>query len=170
MLLQPQIQSFSQYIPWSEIKSWRCLGCGVCCWRFNAVLSPFEYVQFLQTFGSEVIEIDSLGNPHIRKIENRCMFQTYSGLCALQPLGMKPLACKLWPFAVYGEENSPKPQGEATFYHRGHRYYIYVNPQCLGVNMGHPKEYLSTLHEVVNISLDPLHEQKYSTFHYIISA
>lgn len=155
--------SLSNYVPWKRISSWRCLACGRCCSQFTVVLRAYEYAQILQAFGPEVIDINSLGNPCLRRVGGRCVFQDSSGLCTLQPLGLKPVTCKLWPFAVRRGELEDKQEREAVFYHQGERYYIFVNSSCTGINKGDPDRLSSILHEIVEISLNPSLPQKHST-------
>lgn len=145
-------------LPWRRIRSWACLACGECCQRFRPVLSAYEYALFLRKFGSGVIEIDSLGNPHLRHVRGRCTFLNSKNLCQLQPLGMKPWVCKLWPFKV-----SNKLDPRAEFRYEGREYHIFVDPSCRGVNKGDPQRLPATISEIIDIYHDPSTEQRYST-------
>ena len=147
--------SFPKYLSWRSIKSWRCTTCGRCCREYRVILRPYEYTSISRLFGPTAIMIDSLGNPCLNNVGDRCIFQDFSGSCALQPLGIKPLACKLWPLSVYGSETRMRRRGEAVFHHRGEEYYIYANPACTGINKGKPEELPLTLHEIVEISNIP---------------
>lgn len=137
--------------------------CGTCCSRLKVPLRSYEYARIFQVFGPKVIRIDSSGKPYLKKVKGNCVFQDPSRLCVLQPLGLKPVACKLWPFAISRREVEGKRNRRAVFRHRGERYYAYINPSCNGINQGNPKQFPSTLHEVVEISLNPSKLQKYST-------
>ncbi len=153
-----------RYVPWRRISSWRCLGCGLCCGRYRAQLRTIEYARLLERFGSWCIDLSTVGRPSLRRIAGRCIFQDVSGGCGLQPLGMKPAACKLWPFLVYGRGRASKRRPDALLEHRGERYYVYVNIWCSGVNAGDPRELEPTVREVAEIWSRPSRGQVYSTF------
>lgn len=153
----------SEYIPWRNISSWRCLACGRCCRRFNIPLRSYEYARIFQSFGPQVMRMHPSGKPYLEKRENRCVFHKTSGKCFLQEVGLKPLACKLWPFAVRQRRTENKNNQEAIFRHQEKTYYVYVKPSCPGINQGHPRNLPSILHEIVEISLHPTKTQEYST-------
>ncbi|MGE5575121.1 MAG: hypothetical protein ACM3UL_03200, partial [Ignavibacteria bacterium] len=55
--------------------------------------------------------------------------------CGLQ--GMKPEACKIWPFKVlaepkYGESN------QAVYDYMGHKLFVYADTMCSGLRYGTP--------------------------------
>lgn len=153
----------SGYVPWRKISSWRCLACGICCSRFKVPLRSYEYARIFQIFGSEVIRLHHSGKPYLKKSNGSCVFQDTSGLCLLQPLGLKPVACKLWPFAVRQRKIEGKHNREAAFHHKEKKYYVYVKPSCPGINQGRPPQLTSTLHEIVEISLNPTKPQENTT-------
>lgn len=145
------------YTPWRRIKSWRCLACGKCCRHFSVPLRAIEYVQITNNFGDGVVTIDT-GKPRLKKVGGTCVFQHPSGLCELQSLGLKPSACKLWPFAILDKKHT-----DAVFHFKGKKYYVYVNTSCMGINKGDPSELPLTVHEVIEISLNPDRPQACST-------
>jgi hypothetical protein len=153
-------------IPWSHIKSWRCLGCGnICCTSSLIPLTPKEWVRIVQKLGYEYTETGLTGFYLKRTAENRCVFQyEFMGkyLCAIQD--MKPKACKLWPFKVY---KYPKYgfAKEALYQYGEENLYIYVDTKCEGIIYGKPSNHLirNILPEFVEIALDTREEQVYST-------
>lgn len=151
------------YVPWREIRSWRCLACGMCCSRFNIPLRSYEYAQIFQVFGPQVMSLHHSGNSYLKKVKNKCVFQEDSGECFLQQMGLKPVACKLWPFAVSQRKIKQKDNRRAIFHHQGERYYVYIKPSCPGINQGRPKNLPSILHEIVEISINPTKLQEHST-------
>jgi Fe-S-cluster containining protein len=153
-----------RYIPWSRIRSWRCTGCGRCCSRFRVVLRAYEYALITENFGQMATWIDGLGDPCLAKVGGRCVFQDWSGLCRLQSMGMKPLACKVWPFIVQREPR-PRSTRDASFHYRGEEYFVYVDTTCPcdGMNRGDPDELPLTVAEAIEISRDPDRPQRYTT-------
>ena len=156
------------YIPWRRIDSWSCLACGECCRRFRPSLTAYEYALILDTFGPSYIGSSGLGKPCLRMVRGRCVFQNKAGLCSLQPLGMKPLACKLWPFRIKGKTARDTDEDEAIFQHKGQAYYVYVDPSCNGINQGDPRELPKVIHEVIEISKEPRKSQFHSTSRLLI--
>lgn len=158
--------NFNRYIPWRKIKAWSCLGCGSCCTHFRIILRPYEYALLTAVYGQETIQIDSTGNPCLRKVGGRCIFQDSYGWCILQPLGMKPLACKIWPFVVCSEAKSRYNPDEALFTYKGRDYYIYVDRShpCQGFNVGTLEKLYSTITEIIELQLKPSRQQLYSTY------
>jgi len=156
--------SWMRYIPWSSLRSWRCTGCGRCCSRFKIALRAYEYALITESFGRTVVWMDGLGNPCLKKVGGRCIFQDWDGLCKLQPMGMKPLTCKVWPFIVRREPQQ-RFTGDASFRHRGEEYFVYVDTlyPCGGMNKGEPEELPLTVAEAVEISRDPEKPQRYTT-------
>ena len=149
-------------IPIGRIRSWTCLACGMCCRVFRVALTPYEYAKLSTIFGPWCVDVDEFGNPCLRKVGGRCVFQTEEGLCGLQPLGLKPLACKVWPFRVLKRPKYGHPQ-EALFVYGGKRYYVYVNSMCSGVNRGDPRKLPLVVSEVIRILKRPSTPQRYST-------
>ncbi|MEM2093944.1 MAG: YkgJ family cysteine cluster protein [Candidatus Bathyarchaeia archaeon] len=152
-----------RYIPWTWITSWRCLACGQCCSFFRIVLRIYEYALITRSFGEGSTYIDSLGNPCLKKTRGRCIFQDDQGLCQLQQLGMKPQACKLWPFIVCKEPK--KLSADAAFRHRGGEYYVYVDTlyPCPGINRGNPQQLQATIAEAIECALNSTNQQRHTT-------
>jgi len=108
--------------------------------------------------------IDDLGDPCLTKVGGRCVFQDWDGSCILQSLGMKPLACKVWPFIVH-REHPLRFASDASFRYRGEEYFVYVDMRCPcdGMNRGDPDELPLIVAEAVEISRDPDRPQRYTT-------
>ena len=115
-------------------------------------------------FGHGMTETDNLGNPCVRKVRGRCVFQDSEGLCNAQRLGLKPLACKLWPFMVFKEPRH-RFEAEASFRHQGSESFVYVDTAfpCSGLNKGNPEELPLILGEAVEVARDPGRAQRHTT-------
>ena len=152
-------------VPWSHVSSWRCTGCGICCRRFDVVLKFNEWLRLVQTYG---IGVTTAGLDRLylgKKPDGSCVFLSSTGnvcFCGLQ--GMKPLACKLWPFKIvdkprYGMAN------EAAYDYRGRRLYVYVDPFCPETRLGKPTPMMvhGVIPEFIEIALGLKEKQFYST-------
>lgn len=153
------------FVPWRNVAEWRCKGCGYCCKLYSVVLGFPEWLKITQTFGSETT-ITGLDRFFIkRQSDGTCAFlcrnvQNY--FCGLQ--GMKPEACKIWPFKVlaepkYGESN------QAAYEYKGNQLYVYADSMCSGLRYGSPTWEFSrtTITEFVEIALGLNHTQHKST-------
>lgn len=152
-------------IPWGEITSWSCLACGNCCREgFTVYLSPYEYARILR-FAPYALEAGS-SKPYLKKTGARCIFLNEYGLCQLQFLDLKPLACKIWPFIVLQKPKSFHSK-KARFYYNNEEYYVYINPHarsiCSGIGRGKPEELPLVINEVIEIYKGRIREQNYST-------
>ncbi len=155
-------------IPWARVRDWNCLACGECCKRFVIPLRADELARILHTFGEWAIEF-KLTKAYIRKpySGSRCIFQYRMQdrwLCILQEMGMKPVACKLWPFIPLVKPKYGRDR-EAFFEHLGERFYIYVDPRCPGVALGRPSLRLiqNVLPEVIELRLGIKAKQRFTT-------
>ncbi len=155
-------------IPWARVRDWSCLACGECCKWFMIPLRADELARILHTFGEWAIEF-KLTKAYIRKpySGSRCIFQYRmrdKWLCILQEMGMKPVACKLWPFIPLIKPKYGREQ-EAVFEHSGERFYIYVDPRCPGVTLGRPSLHLlqKVLPEVIELRLGIRTKQRFTT-------
>jgi hypothetical protein len=116
----------------------------------------------------DAIKLGRWGSPCLGRRNGNCYFLNDHGSCYLQPIGMKPFACKIWPFAVYSN-NKRYGEGDAYFRHRDEGYYVYL-PQnssiCPGINRGDPAELPLIISEIVELYKNPFKEQVYSTCNY----
>ena len=91
-------------IPWSRVKSWRCIGCGGCC-KFTVKITTKEWLNITRVYGYGIIR-QTVDGFYLRKTnDGLCPFLLrLSGrwFCGIQY--MKPLACKLWPFRILSDE------------------------------------------------------------------
>jgi len=127
-----------------------------------------ELARILHTFGEWAIEF-KLTKPYIRKLYSgsRCIFQYKvqdKWLCILQEMGMKPVACKIWPFIPLIKPKYGRDQ-EAIFEYSGERFYIYVDPRCPGITIGRPSFHLKreVLPEVIELRLGIRTQQRSTT-------
>ena len=140
----------SRYVPWQRIRSWTCIRCGECCKRFKVIITPYEYAR-ISHYSNGLVSIDDTSNLVLRKVGGRCVAQDRYGLCALQWLGLKPTACRVWPFTIFSNPKHRNP--EAFFLHEGKEYFVYVDRAypCAGMNRGNPEVLFSIIEEMVEI-------------------
>ena len=153
-------------VPWSQVKSWRCIGCGGCC-KLTVQVTANEWLNLTRLYGPELVE-QSIGGFYLRKtIGNVCPFlrrfpERFA--CDLQPMDIKPLACKSWPFRIcdtsrYGYHD------ESYFKNPNGEFFVYVYPHCPGVLYGKPTEELmnKVIPEFIAIRLGQARTQIYTT-------
>jgi len=92
------------------------LKCGNCCKGLEVGLTTYEYAK-IRAMVPAAVKFDSYGGITLKKIGARCVFLNEHGLCDLQPLGLKPSACKSWPFVVSREPKSDN-RDDARFTYR----------------------------------------------------
>ncbi|MCX8182017.1 MAG: YkgJ family cysteine cluster protein [Candidatus Methanomethyliaceae archaeon] len=127
-----------KYVPWSKISDWFCTACGKCCKEFKVPLRTYEMVLLANTFGFSCIEFGVSATYLKRRLDGRCVFQVKRNgkmVCGIQPL--KPVACKMWPFAVF-ESPHYEHSNEASFNFKNETFYVYVNNYCRGLIYGSP--------------------------------
>lgn len=152
-------------VPWRHVESWTCIACGRCCKGYDVSLRFNEWVNIVRNYGAGFTEprIDRLCLR--KKQDGTCIF-LYSfldrWLCGLQE--MKPRACKLWPFKIYDKPKYGRPR-EAFYTRWGKKFFIYVDPFCMGLRWGDPTQEFTqkTLPEFVEIALGLREKQHYST-------
>jgi hypothetical protein len=154
-----------QFVPWRQIHSWRCRGCGSCCKDYSVVLNFAEWMQITQMFGGQTT-IAAADKFFIAKTpEGSCSFlcrKAGNYGCALQ--AMKPNACKIWPFKILAEPKYGQPQ-QAAFTFAGRQLYVYGDSNCSGLTYGAPSwEFTNlTLTEFAAISMGICGSQRNST-------
>ncbi len=138
-------------VPWRLVADWRCLACGACCTRFRIPLRPDEAVSIARSIGEWAVEVRA-GRPYLARVGGRCAFLSGDGRCLLHPLGLKPRACKVWPFSV-SREPVHGLRDLARFEHLGRTWYVYADPRCPGLKLGEPGDRLrgEVIPEVVEI-------------------
>ncbi|MCX8204618.1 MAG: YkgJ family cysteine cluster protein [Candidatus Nezhaarchaeota archaeon] len=151
------------YLPWRKAGSWACLACGECCRKFVVVLTPYEYARLTNFFGLGVVDIDKHGDPCLRQVSDTCLFQSEEGLCKLQPLGLKPLACKVWPFKVKKVSEGRGVSYEELFTYRGEAYRVLIHSGCSGVGKGTWEGMVEAIKEVIEIKRNPETPQRFTT-------
>ena len=151
-----------KYVSWKSLQSWACLGCGVCCKRYLVKLNDFEIKPIADLFPDGIVEKN--GEIYLRKHEDTCVYQMDS-LCGLQPLGLKPLACKIWPFYISA---TPLPSVndkdyKALFLWHGKERFVYVNTFCKGLNKINTPNIRGIVKEVTTVYSNPKIKQYHST-------
>ena len=152
-------------VPWRYVASWQCTTCGLCCRTYNVVLNYGEWLNIVRKFGVEYTSCDLSRLYLRRKPSGACVFLYRFGnkwLCGLQD--MKPRACKLWPFKIYTKPRFGRAR-EAFYEYAGHRLFVYVDPNCLGIRWGEPTNHFAgdVLPEFVEIWMGRHVGQKFST-------
>jgi hypothetical protein len=128
------------------------------------VLGFQEWLRLTKTFGSETT-VAGLDRFYIKRAsDGTCAFlcnNSRNYFCGLQ--GIKPEACKIWPFKVltepkYGEEK------QAAFNYMGNNLYVYADTMCSGLRYGTPTwEFrYTTLKEFTELALG-LRQVQYKT-------
>jgi len=111
-------------IPWRYLESWNCIACGTCCKGYQVVLGFNEWVNLIRTYGVGVTQ------PGVNKFylgkkgDGTCIFLYKpfdTWLCGLQ--GMKPKACKLWPFKILSRPKFGRPN-EAVYKYRDKNFLL----------------------------------------------
>lgn len=135
----------------------------MCCGVYGVRLKKEEWKLIGKLWPGAVIERNR--GVYLSKIGGRCVFQR-GQLCFLQPLGLKPLACKLWPFVVFTVPISEwETEGWESLFILGEReYFIYVDTACKGINQGSLEKLEKVLAEVVEIHNNPWVEQRLTTW------
>lgn len=151
-----------KYLSWQSLQSWACLGCGVCCYRYIVKLNDIEIKAITDLFPDGIMEKE--GTIYLRKHEGACVF-LMDGLCGLQPLGLKPLACKVWPFYISSTplDTVEDEDYKALFLWHGQERFIYVNTFCKGLNKNITPNIRGIVKEVITVYSDPQLKQYYST-------
>ena len=152
-------------VSWRKVKSWNCVGCGMCCKDYHVVLNFNEWITIIKNYGANAtIPTPSkllLG----KKSNGTCIFLNQLGntpVCGLQHA--KPLACKIWPFKVFNEPKFGNAT-EALFKYRDRNFYVYVDPECTGLSLGQPTSDFKckTLPEFIDVATGLRKHQFYST-------
>ena len=156
-------------IPWTEVSSWSCVACGNCCNGYKVPLKTEEYAKVAQTYGTGVLEF-GMGRVFLKNGRgNRCVFQRPTvgrWICSLQ--GMKPMACKLFPFRIHSKPVYKRGDTSAYQY-RGRRFHVYMDPACGGIKIGSPTTRFrdEVLPEMVRIGMGERVKQKFTTSRYV---
>ncbi len=114
-----------QFVPWQNVADWRCKACGYCCKLYSVVLGFPEWINISKTFGVETT-IAGLERFYIKRTsDGSCGFlcnkaNTY--FCGLQ--GIKPEACKIWPFKILAEPKYGEPNQAAFNYMENQLYFM----------------------------------------------
>lgn len=152
-------------VSWKRVKSWNCFGCGKCCRDYHVVLNLREWMDIVRNYGVNCT-IHSVGKLLLgKRSDGFCCFLTSTGescFCGLQ--NMKPLACKIWPFKIYGYPKFGN-SNEASFRYLDRNFFIYADPECTGLCWGKPtpKFKFKTIPEFIDVIIGHRKKQIYST-------
>ncbi|MBD3171467.1 hypothetical protein GF326_03240 [Candidatus Bathyarchaeota archaeon] len=155
----------SALIPWTEVSSWSCKACGNCCVGYRVPLKMDEMIKIASRYGRSVLEY-GLGKAYLKNRGNgRCVFQRPlmgKWICTLQ--GQKPTACRLFPFRMH-KKPIYKHGDNAKVLIGDKSYYLYMDPNCRGIELGQPTERFSkeVVPEIVRIGMGLPVKQKYTT-------
>ncbi len=159
----------SRLIPWTEVSSWACVACGKCCLGYRVPLKADEYARVANLYGHDVVDF-GLGKVYLKHGHgNRCIFQRPSQgrwVCSLQAI--KPMACRLFPFRI--QSKPVYERGDTSGYtFKGRTFYVYLDPECNGINVGHPSQRFlrQVLPEIIQIGMGVSYKQKFTTSKYI---
>ena len=139
--------------------------CGNCCRFYSVVIDFPEWLQIVRCFGVEKTSA-GLNRFYIKRCNNGCCPFLYNFsdfyLCKIQ--GMKPGACKQWPFKVLSEPKFGDPN-HALYNYGGLRLFVYADSVCSGLRYGTPRRDFAalTLREFVEISLGKRQNQSKTT-------
>lgn len=154
-----------QNLPWSEVSSWRCNSCGICCKHYTVVLGFPEWLNIIKNFGIEYTAPTISKFSMRRRLDGTCVFLhkvVDSSFCSLQH--MKPQACKLWPFKVLSK---PKfgSASRAAYHYQAQKLFIYADPVCPGLRRGAPtREFAhSVIPEFIEVALGVRQKQLKTT-------
>ena len=127
-----------QFVPWQNVADWHCKACGYCCKLYSVVIGFPEWLNISKSFGVETT-VTGLDRFYIKRTsDGSCKFlcnKSNNYYCGLQ--GMKPEACKIWPFKVLAEPKYGEPK-QAEFIYKGTKLYIYADTMCNGLHYGTP--------------------------------
>jgi Fe-S-cluster containining protein len=128
-----------------------------------------EFVRVTNRFGSDKVEY-GLGKAYLRVNSNkRCIFQRPvmgRWVCTLQ--GMKPMACKIFPFRIYKDPVYRRgDNSHITF--NNQKYHLYLDPACKGIIHGKPDQRFmnKVVPEIMRIGMGTAQKQRFSTSKYI---
>ncbi|MBM3291755.1 YkgJ family cysteine cluster protein [Candidatus Bathyarchaeota archaeon] len=159
----------NRLVPWREVNTWSCNACGNCCQGYRVPLKMEEFVKVSNTYGQNVLDY-GMGKVYLKmRSDRRCIFQRPlmgRWLCTIQ--GMKPTACRLFPFQIHHRPVYSK--GDNSWYRYGDKMlYIYLDPDCEGIISGQPNERFSKqiLPEIINSGLGLATKQKFTTSKFI---
>jgi hypothetical protein len=137
----------------------------MCCKGYRVVLNFNEWVNIGKKFGFGTTTTDVAHFYLGKKVDGTCVFLSQffnKCLCGIQT--MKPTACKLWPFKILTKPKFGRPK-EAAYKYENQRFYIYVDPACIGVKIGKTSQTFiaQTIPEFIAIALGDQKKQYYST-------
>jgi Fe-S-cluster containining protein len=127
-----------QIVPWSQVSSWRCNACGICCRRYDVLLKLPEWLSIVKKYGVKYTA-SSINSFLLRKRpDGSCTFLVEApntAFCSLQRT--KPQACKLWPFKILDRPKFGSPSN-ASYRFGNRRLFIYADAACTGLTFGAP--------------------------------
>lgn len=132
---------------------------------FRVPLKMNEFVKVANLYGTDKL-VYGVGKAYLKNHSNgRCVFQTPSmgrWICKLQ--GMKPVACKLFPFRIQKEPIYKRGDNSHINY-GGKTYHLYLDPICQGIQIGRPTQHFvkKVVPEILRIGMGVAQKQRYTT-------
>lgn len=154
-----------QIVPWSQVGSWRCNACGICCRRYDVVLKLPEWLGIVKKYGVKYTSPNISSFLLRRRADGSCTFlleAPSATFCSLQHT--KPQACKLWPFKILDRPKFGSPN-RASYPFGDRRLFIYADAACTGLRFGVPTHDFaySVLPEFIEIAFGLRRKQFKST-------
>ncbi len=135
-----------RFIPWSAVRSWHCVNCGLCCKYYDVALKFPEWLSIVKNFGVEYTAPDISNFFLKRRPDGSCIFLAKNPttcFCSLQYT--KPQACRLWPFKILDKSRYGK-SNEAVYRYSDQKLFVYIDSACNGLRYGVPtQEFIYTV-------------------------
>ena len=123
-----------KYVPWRDVKGWRCLRCGKCCIDYLVELTPGEAIYYATKYGPVVFKYRNKFFL-LPKPDGSCIFlRKYNGIYYCSIYYDRPRVCRLYPFYISYKSLRRDDKSRAEFNYNGETIYIYIDKECPGVD------------------------------------
>ncbi len=126
-----------KYVPWKEVRTWRCIRCGKCCNIFSIPLTLGEAFNITRKYGPVVV---NKGGKFllISKFNGDCIFlerRNGRAYCTIYP--ERPFVCRIYPFYIKLRPLRKSKKSEALYEcEDGLEVYVYLDMTCEGIEKG----------------------------------